>query len=152
MPGPPPKLNRTRARDTKVTERMAWDGQVRGFDLPDDALAPGEEWHPMVVKWWEAFRRSPQARLLSSDVQWSTLVLAARIYQDVWAGPDRGRAVRAGEVRQLLSQYLVTPADARRAGIEFVLPGAVPDSESTDAAALDEVADKRRKRLLAEEG
>lgn len=148
--GPVPKVNTSRARDSKVTERIAWDGEIRGFDLPTAALAEGETWHPLVVAWWDAFRRSPQAQLLSSDLQWLTLLGAMRTYQDLWNGEARGRALKAAEVRQVLTQYLVTPADARRNGIEFVMPEPAEDENSP--AESGKVADlaARRKRLTEE--
>lgn len=149
--GPVPKLNRTRADKTKVNDRMAWDGAIRGFDLPDDALQGDETWHPMVVLWWEAFRRSPQARLLSSDLQWFTLVGAMRNYQDLWTGQARGRTLRAAEFRQTMTQYLISPGDARRSGIEFVLPDddENPEKQSTGKGEVTNLAD-RRKRLIEE--
>lgn len=143
MPGPVPKLNRVRARDNKVREYIAPDGKIRGFDLPDDALEVGEEWHPRVVAWWDAFRRSPQAQLVVADVQWETLLSAMRTYQDLWTGKSRGRSLRAAEFRQLLTHYLVTPADARRSGIEFVLPSDLDDEPPLDAGNVASLADRR---------
>jgi len=147
--GPVPKLNRTRADKTKVNDRMAWDGEIRGFDLPDEALTGDEVWHPMVVQWWEAFRRSPQARLLSSELQWQTLVGAMRTYQDLWNGQARGRTLKSAEFRQILTQYLVTPGDARRSGIEFVMPDddENPEKETSGSDDVPNLAD-RRKRLI----
>lgn len=148
--GPIPKLHRQRADRSKVVGRLAADGEVRGFNLPADALAEGETWHPMVVVWWEAFRRSPQARLVTSEMQWHTLVMAMRIYQDLWRGPERGRAVRAAEIRQIFTLFLVTPGDARRHGIEFVHP---EDPENPDLSQpSDNVSNlaERRRRLLEE--
>ena len=150
--GPVPKLQRTRADKNKVNEHVAWDGEVRGFDLPTEALGPDEvEWHPMVVKWWEAFRRSPQAQLLSSDLQWQTLLGAMRTYQDLWTGQARGRTLRAAEFRQTLTHYLVTPADARRNGIEFVVPDD-GEGEHDNTPGSGSVSDlsERRKRLIEE--
>lgn len=149
--GPVPKLETSRARDAKVTDRLAWDGEIRGFDLPADALQSDESWHPMVVKWWEAFRRSPQAMLLSSDIQWETLLGAMRTYQDLWTGQARGRTLRAAEFRQTLTHYLITPADARRSGIEFVMPEPSEDGSDTptgDGSVTD--LSERRKRLIEE--
>lgn len=147
--GPVPKLNRVRARDTKVRERLAADGIKRGFDLPADALGDDETWHPMVVAWWESFRVAPQARLLSADLQWLTLLSAMRVYQDFWTGQARGRSLRAAEFRQIATQYLVTPGDARRSGIEFVLP---EDDENPErpTGVSDELTMQRRKRLIEE--
>lgn len=149
MPGPPPKLNTSRARDSKVTETMSWDGEIRGFDLPADALAEGEQWHPMVVSWWEAFRRSPQAALLSSDVQWETLLGAMRTYQDLWTGQARGRTLKSAEFRQILTHYLISPADARRNGIEFISPPETDASTSTGSGSVTDLS-ARRKRLTQE--
>ena len=148
--GPVPKLNRTRPDKNKVTQHIAWDGEVRGFDLPAEALASGEEWHPMVVSWWESFRRSPQAQLLSSDLQWETLLGAMRTYQDLWTGQARGRTLKSAEFRQILTQYLVTPADARRNGIEFVTPQADDDGDNPTTGASVSDLSERRKRLIEE--
>lgn len=147
--GPVPKLHRQRARDSKVREYIAADGEIRGFDLPADALDDGEVWHPRVVAWWEAFRASPQAQLLVADVQWETLLVAMRLYQDLWSGQVRGRAMRAAEFRQILTQFLVTPGDARRSGIEFVFPDSEDGATDPDADNVASLAERRR-RLLEE--
>lgn len=150
--GPVPKLHTVRPSDSKVRETITFDGEIRGFDLPDEALEDGELWHPMVVAWWEAFRASPQAQLLVFDIQWHTLLGAMRTYQDLWTGQSRGRTLRAAEFRQILTQYLVTPGDARRSGIEFVLPEPADDEDDASRSGSPKVTslDDRRLRLTQE--
>lgn len=152
--GPAPKAKTVRARDGKVNETLYADGEVRGFDLPDEALEENEVWHPVVREWWEAFRRSPQAKLIVTDVQWWDLVAAMRVFQDFWAGKARGRTLRSAELRAILAGYLVSPAAARRSGIDITLPPTDPDEAEAEAAKTRGPGtvtslDSRRARLLA---
>lgn len=151
--GPVPKARTVRERDGKVNETLYADGEIRGFDLPDDALDEDEQWHPLVLKWWEAFRRSPQAKLLVTDVQWWDLVGVMRIYQDFWRSESRWRTARATALHSMLNGYLVTPGAARRHGIEVTLPPEDPaeaaaEAEKTKKPATVTSLDARRARIL----
>lgn len=151
--GPAPKAKTVRDRDGKVNETLYADGEVRGFDLPDSALEENEVWHPVVLEWWDAFRRSPQAKLIVTDVQWWDLVAAMRVFQDFWAGKARGRTLRSAELRAILAGYLVSPAAARRSGIDITLPPTDPDEAEAEAAKTRGPGtvtslDSRRTRLL----
>lgn len=149
--GPAPKARTVRDRDSKVKDTLHWDGEVRGFDLPDSALEENETWHPMVTQWWEAFRRSPQAQLVVTDVQWLQLVQAMRVYQDFWAGKARGRTLRSAELRSLLAGFLVSPGDALRRGLEIVLPpetGGEDDAQGAKKPATVTSIEARKLRLM----
>lgn len=151
--GPVAKDRTVRDRDNKVRETLHEDGEIRGFDLPDSALDEGETWHPIVLEWWAAFRRSPQAKLVVTDVQWWDLVGVMRIYQDFWRDEARWRTSRAVALQSMLNGYLVTPGAARRAGIEITLPPTDPDEAAAEAAKTKAPAtvtslDSRRSRIL----
>lgn len=151
--GPAPKGRTVRERDGKVNETLHEDGEIRGFDLPDDALEEGESWHPIVLEWWAAFRRSPQAKLVVTNVQWWDLVGVMRLYQDFWTGEGRWRTSRAAALQAQLNGYLISPAAARRSGIEITLPPTDPESAAAEAAktrgpgTVTSLA-SRRERLL----
>lgn len=152
--GPAPKDRTVRERDGKVNETLYADGEIRGFDLPDSALDEDEQWHPIVLEWWAAFRRSPQAKLLVTDVQWWDLVGVMRIYQDFWRSESRWRTARATALQTMLNGYLVTPGAARRAGIEITLPPKDPDEAKAEADKTKKPAtvtslESRRSRILS---
>lgn len=151
--GPAPKDRTVRGRDGKVNETLHEDGEVRGFDLPESALEEGEVWHPIVLEWWAAFRRSPQAKLVVTNVQWWELVSVMRVYQDFWQSEARWRSSRAATLQTMLNGYLISPAAARRAGIEITLPPTDPEEAAAEAAKTRGPGtvtslDSRRARLL----
>lgn len=146
--GPLPKTERARERDNKVTHALVADGVIRGFDLPADALEDDEAWHPMVTKWWEAFRASPMAQLLTDDLHWLELMRAMRLYQDFWMGKARGRTLRAAELRASLTVFMVSPGDAHRHGLEILLPEDAETELATNEPATVTSLDERRLRLL----
>lgn len=137
--GPLQKDERVRARATVQRDKLVKDDVVRGFDLPVGALgyeenadgspfldAKGKKvpipWHPRVVAWWEAFRRSPMAARVTEDVQWESLLGMMLAYQDVWTEGQKGRASRLAEFRSVWASYYITPGDLRRNGLEVEVP------------------------------
>lgn len=149
--GPLPKTERARERDNKVTHALVDDGKVRGIDLPESALEENEAWHPMVTSWWDAFRASPMAQLLTDELHWLELVRAMRIYQDFWTGKARGRTLRAAELRASLTVFMVSPGDAHRHGLEILLPEDAATELKTGAPATVTSLDERRLRLASSE-
>ena len=68
MPGRglPPQKEHTRKSNDRVATKLVSDGKLRGFLLPKGVLGKNEQgraiaWHPMTVKWWNGWRKSPQA-------------------------------------------------------------------------------------------
>lgn len=119
--GPLQADQRQRGRDSVAREQLVKDDVVRGPDLPEGMLE-GDSWHPMVTRWWEAFRRSPMAQRVTDDVQWETLMAAMVVYNDAWTSGVRGRAMRITEFRAFFASYFITPGDLRRHGLEVVEP------------------------------
>lgn len=145
MPGPPPNPQRVRRNaDPYPTVKLTQSAKPRGPELPADALDAGEEWHPRVVEWWEAWRRSPQASQMTTDPDWQELLVAARIYQDFWTS-RRGRATRAAEMRMRVSAFGATYADRLRLRWELDLEDPAPVGDPSIATVTD--LDARRDRL-----
>lgn len=154
--GPLQADQRQRGRDTVSREQLVQDDVVRGPDLPSGMLEGEADWHPMVKRWWEAFRRSPMAQRVTDDVQWETLMAAMVVYNDAWTSGVRGRAMRITEFRAFFASYFITPGDLRRNGLEVVVPtGDEDDDEQLEATGSDGNAsvtsiESRRQRLADE--
>ncbi|WP_311208736.1 MULTISPECIES: hypothetical protein [unclassified Aeromicrobium] len=155
--GPLQQDQRQRPRDTVAREELVKDDVVRGFPLPEatifDDTGRAVAWHPMVERWWEAFRRSPMAQRVTEDVQWETLLAAMVVYNDAWWGGSRGRAMRITEFRAFFASYFITPGDLRRNGLEVVVPTGEEDDEGLAATGTDgnvTSLDDRRARLTDE--
>lgn len=89
-------------------------------DVPNDCETPllepvDHDWHPMVLKWWEAIWRSPMSgEYHESDIH--QLFLLAMVYDDFYncePGTVR-RAQLAAEIRQSRASFGMTPYDRRR--------------------------------------
>lgn len=167
--GPLQKDQRVRDRDTAKRDALKVDDEVRGWPLPEGVLGylenadgslredeDGEPipvpWHPQVVKWWEAFRRSPMAQRVVVDVQWESLLASMLAYQDVWTQGPKGRHSRLAEFRAVFTSFFITPGDLRRNGLEIEVPKA--DEEPKDESGKPTVApvtslEARKKRILA---
>lgn len=114
--GPAPKGARSRARDTDKRELVKADGKIGGFDLPEDALPDGDEWHSMTVKWWDAWRSSPQGQRMVTEVDWYFLLDTALMHHNMWA---KGRWDFAAEVRLRAAKFGATPEDRMRLKLEI---------------------------------
>ena len=117
--GPLGKDERTRKRDNVARDQLVITGEILGPELPND-LTPDGGWHPAVVRWWDAFRTSPMAQRVQSDVQWETLAGAMLLYEDYLTVGYKGRAMRMTEFRSFFTAYFITPGDLRRNGLEIV--------------------------------
>ena len=140
--GPAPKDQRARARDTPKRDLVKSDGKLRGFELPGDALPAGESWHPITVKWWEAFRASPQGVRMLTDVDWYFLLDTALMHNAMWS---KGRWEFAAEVRLRVAKFGATPEDRLRIKLEVEIPEDFPVGDSgnpTNVTSID-----RRSRL-----
>lgn len=139
MPGPGalPKAERSRSRDTAVrdaaTNKLAADGEVRGPELPEGA------WHPRTVQWWETWRRSAQAQVMT-PTDWDALMETALLHTELWNGDTKV----AGEVRLRVAKFGATIEDRLRLRMHV-------DAEIEDAAPVAPVvkADRRRRLLKA---
>ena len=110
-PGPLSRARDTRRRDAALIT-LVLHGQVFGPDLPDDY-----DWDPRTRAWWDAWRRSPQARFFD-DLDWSHLQLVAVMHARMW----QGHAGAAREVRVWGAMYGATMQDRARLGWRVVSP------------------------------
>jgi hypothetical protein len=117
--GPSPKAQRSRGRDTDLRELVKSDGKLGGFELPEDALEAGEEWHPMTVRWWEAWRASPQGVRMVTEVDWYFLLDTALMHHTMWS---KNRWEFAAEVRLRAAKFGATPEDRLRLKLEVEVP------------------------------
>ncbi len=141
--GPPPDPNAVRRNKPSVpTTTIRSHGRVYGFDLPEDALGEGEAWHPVVVRWWEAWRRSPQAVTMSTDADWFELLACARLYNDFWSR-QRGRTMVAAELRQRVSKFGATHEDRLRLRLTVELDEPTPLGDPEAGASVTSLDDRR---------
>ena len=134
--GPAPKGTRSRARDQKREEAnltvIAPDDEVRGPELSDSFQWPAE-----TRRWWETWRRAPQAQTFT-DTDWSFLLDTAVMHAEFWMG---NRAL-AAELRLRVSKFGATPEDRARLRMSVGEPKARP------AKLQPKGAEDRRARLL----
>lgn len=93
------------------TTYLDWDGKVRGPDLPSEM-----SWHTRTLAWWQHWRESPQATVMT-DVDWDELFMAAVLYDGVMRNEYR----RADGTRGPMSMQAKVQAlsQIRRVTAEF---------------------------------
>lgn len=126
--GPAPKESRQRADKTVKRESLRND-EVLGPELPDPVYLPvyykehAEDdvprWHPLTVRWWENWRRSPQAVKLLTDPDWDFLLDTAVAHHVSWC---TGKFDMLGELRIRVAKYGATPEDRLRLKVEIEDP------------------------------
>lgn len=149
--GPAPTGKAIRRNKPEKAQLLVSDGKLRGFPLPDASLVFGEEeamagedWHPMTVKWWEAWRRSPQAAHMLSEPDWYSLLDTALIHHKMWSN---GKWEFASEVRLRVAKFGATPEDRQRLRIEIDNPEEYPvGMRGGTGNAVSDISE-RRKRL-----
>lgn len=106
-----------------------------------DAL--GMPWPAQTRRWWESWRRSPQAVTFTAT-DWDFLLDSAVLHAALW----RGDVKAAAELRLRVALFGATPADRARLRLSVKAPaaGAVPEARAAAAAASS--ASKRRSRIL----
>lgn len=146
--GPPPKDPGTRRRrnaDPAPKTEVTPDDDLRGPDLPDDVLGEGKEWHAQTLRWWDTWRRSPQAQTFL-DTDWDFLIDTALMHHTMWT---KGRWDFASELRLRAAKFGATPEDRMRLRMKVTQPdkpadpGAAPAGERPQSryAHLKVVAD-----------
>lgn len=133
--GPAPKPERSRSRDNAardaVTSKLTPDGTLRGPELPEG------EWHPRTVAWWQTWRESAQAQVMT-PTDWDALAETALLHTALWNGDTKV----AGELRLRVAKYGATLEDRLRLRMSVdveVKQAARPSSGMT--------ADRRRRLL-----
>jgi hypothetical protein len=151
-PGRIPKEVRSEARKTQVRTKLVAGDEKVGFPLPKGVLGKTPDgkhvkWHPVTVKWWEHWRRSPQASRMLSEVDWDFLLDTALMHHAMWLNK---RWEFAGEIRLRAAKFGATPEDRLRLKVEIDTPeearaGSASESAPSALTSLDE----RRMRLVA---
>lgn len=137
--------NRRAGRAEDVRDFVRSDGRIGGYELPEGVLPDGEEWHPITARWWNHWRRSPQAARMVSEPDWDFLLDTALIHHTMW---KNGRWEFASEVRMRVAQFGATPA-ARRAlkqEIEVVEEWPVGNAGKSNVTDIDD----RRRRIAGD--
>lgn len=139
--GPAPKAKPHRGKDNQGLERvhLTEDEEVRGPELPDDV-----EWHIRTVCWWETWRRSPQAQILTAT-DWDFLLDTALMHSAMWT---KEQWALAAEVRLRVAKFGATPEDRLRLRIQVDLPE-VGSPEDVPAGTVTSIK-SRRSRLLSD--
>lgn len=137
--GPAPTGNAIRRNKGPEKTLLVSDGKLRGMDLPE--LPGDEQWHPMTVKWWEAWRRSPQAMRMLSEPDWYFLLDTALMHHTMWS---KGRWEFAGEVRLRVQKFGATPEDRLRLRQEIEVPDTMAVG-SGPGATVTSIASRRQR-------
>ena len=119
MPSPIPSEHPARARDarrrhaTKIATVTGSDTGVIGPTLTKLTGRVTKSWPQPVRDWFDAWRRSPQARLFVSDVEWQHLGRAAYILESFYdpATPASVRVQCATYVKNIESLLGATHTD-----------------------------------------
>lgn len=123
--GPAPKdpaKRRRRNADPVSATVVAADGELRGPELPD-----GIDWPYQTRRWWDTWRRSPQAQTLA-DTDWDFLLDTALLHADLWSG----NGSVAAELRLRVAKFGATPEDRARLRMQI--------GESSDQQAAAKTA------------
>lgn len=142
--GPAPKdpaKRRSGGGDSAPRTTVLKDGKVRGPLLP-----AGLSWHPQTRKWWETWRKSPQAATFT-DTDWSFLLDTAVLHSAMWEGD----AKMAAEVRLRVAKFGATPEDRARLRIDLAVPDrsarfAAPPAGATGTGSVTPI-NARRQRI-----
>ncbi len=115
MPGPLPQATHQRDRDSRrrlaSNANLTPDDVVRGPDLVE--VSGRADWHPDTLRWWNAWRRSPQAQVfLSTD--WERLITVAPLRDVIARNPLRPSASAIAELRLNEERLGATLADRIR--------------------------------------
>ncbi len=105
-------------REKKTQDKLElpeWDGVVRGPEL--SAHPQGDAWHPQTIKWWETWRKSPQA-MYCIDTDWESLFMGAIVYGRIMRGvSNTALAALTGELRKREGMFGAALEDRLRLGM-----------------------------------
>lgn len=132
--GPAPKANGDRERRNAPTfsdVRVVADGKLRGPRLPKEFT-----WCDRTREWWEVWRRSANAMVMT-DTDWEHLLETALLHNMLWSGSaPNGRengAVSAtqlaAEIRQRVTKLGATVEDRMKLRMSIVTPQSEQDKE-----------------------
>lgn len=134
-PKKPNSANRNASGLTAPSQVLADDGALRGPELSE---ATGrDDWDTDVLRWYDTWRRSPQAQLFTST-DWARLALLAPLLEKYFEDPKPTTMseIRINEERlgatytdRLRARMLVQPGDAPDATVLTIAPDAEDDSD-----------------------
>jgi hypothetical protein len=137
--GPVPKRSnqrlghRSKAEKADVTH-VAVDDEVRGPDLP-------AEHSETAVRFWEALRRSGQARFFQPS-DWAAAELAVLAIDSFVQRPS---AVMLASINSIMSNLLTTEGDRRRVRVELERTGEGGDADGDVVSELAEYRERAAK-------
>lgn len=123
--GPAPTKDRSQrvrpGKNVPSTNVITPDDELRGPDLPIDALPDHEQWHPRTRAWWNTWRRSAQAQAFAAT-DWDFLIDTALMHHTMWS---KGRWEFASELRLRAAKFGATPEDRMRLRMQVDQPPVV---------------------------
>jgi hypothetical protein len=163
--GAPPSGNTPRGKKEIKRETVKSDGKLGGWPLPKGALGqvrepvvdevtgvesfPDVEWHPMTIKWWDAWRRSPQSVKMITEVDWHYLLETALMHHQMWVTK---RFELAAEIRMRVSKFGATPEDRARLRMDIDIPQANSVGNATGTATnVVDIQQSRRAKMIQQE-
>lgn len=144
--GPAAKSSRSRKRDEAARETIKSDGRLGGWALPAGALGLDPktrepiEWNEQTVKWWDAFRASPQGTRMVTEVDWFFLLDTALMHHSMWANQ---RWDFAAEVRLRVAKFGATPEDRARLKFEIEVPELYPAGNKGNEGNVTQLSNRR---------
>lgn len=138
--GLPPKdensrVNRVKSKYDKTVLPVA-DGVLRGPDLPEFR----RPWCTRTLEWWDMWRKSPQA-LLMTETDWETMLEAAIIHNEIWRNrmPNDRLSPNAlvqlmSELRQRVASFGATWEDRQKLRLTIDAPMSKEEEDAKIAA------------------
>ena len=153
--GFPAEPGSRRYKKIRTHEVIATSGQLHGPPLPTyiPGLGDGKvRWHPQTRRWWTAWRRSPQAVRMITELDWTFLFETALLHHRFWAD---GEVKLGAELRIRQAKFGATPEDRSRLRVEVQDAGAtvrinVAERDDGGRAEVSQMDDARRRRLVGE--
>lgn len=131
--GPPPKPADQRARRNKDTIPgrvvdlvRAAQPELPTFEVERDGVLVEYVWPARTVEWWRMWGESPLMGDASA-ADWEFLMDTAVLHAKFWSGDTRV----AGELRQRVAKFGMTPEDRARLRITFAAADEADDRRGT---------------------
>jgi len=143
--GPAPKARGDRERRNAPTfsdTKIVADGKLRGPRLPRDY-----DWCERTREWWETWRRSGNAMVMS-DTDWEHLLETALLHNMLWSPKNptsKFGAVSAtqlaAEIRQRVTKLGATIEDRMKLRMSITTPQSEKDKEDRLQAEVKQAVD-----------
>lgn len=91
-------VSQSKRSTSEKLELPEWDGEIRGPELYPHP--EGNVWHSQTLKWWDTWRKSPQA-MYCIETDWESLFMGAIVYDRIMRGvSNTALAALTGELRK----------------------------------------------------